>query len=806
MNWKILKQIILNMNNGGNMLEKLDNYIKVSEYLGDILNEKKIHSLKNNIKTNSFNLLFVGQFSSGKSNLINNIIGKKILPVKTTETTSYLTNIQYGDRDKVVLTRVSGNKEEITFDTLMKLNQYSIDNESNGNQIWENIDSIEEINIFLNLPLLESGLRIIDTPGINTINSNHENFTYSVIPKAHYFFYIMGKSLTESDLSFIKSIQNIGVKIVFIRTKVDLLNETEGDFLEIVVKKDKMLIDEKLAGEYKYLPVSNNIETPALKELFDNMMRFISSDITSDISNNLENAVSQRLNTIKQDFLVGLNNKKATLEKSRSCSIEKIESDIEKIERKLTSQNNNLKSMQNEIAIEMTELKNNICNGIKLEKERCFDSFINALDSIINYDNIYLEATKIGNTIVQQFTNNTKIILRESIKEAKKKYDKLRENAIDICHDIETDYEIKNIEFGEINFNFEEYLNENTSSYMNHLLDSYNTAKLMMQQSKEDLNIIDINKNDLETEILKFESAANEAKINFDNLGGYIPQYKIEEGNKIASGIMGKIGTVADLALFFLPGSAITAAAGKVAKGAKAAKFIKDSAKAVEVIDKVRDGMLFTQKFVQGTQKFRENQVGAEKQSGILDIIDLISVEFWMKKLGETIDTPDKQIIDKEWEIEYKKQRHILEQEYALRRQKEISQREQAGLLKTKEEKVKKEQQMLEIDLRLIEEKMIQEKENIRNKITKTKLNFAKDNIAEEFKKELINLSSQILEKSSYSISTLAGKIIMTAEIDNNNDLSILKSFLEETRSKRNNTEEESKLQINEIISLIKLL
>lgn len=149
-------------------------------------------------------------------------------------------------------------------------------------------------------------------------------------------------------------------------------------------------------------------------------MRFISSDITSDISNNLENAVSQRLNTIKQDFLVGLNNKKATLEKSRNCSIEKIESDIEKIERKLTSQNNNLKSMQNEIAIEMTELKNNICNGIKLEKERCFDSFINALDSIINYDNIYLEAMKIGNTIVQQFTNNTKIILRESIKEAKK--------------------------------------------------------------------------------------------------------------------------------------------------------------------------------------------------------------------------------------------------------------------------------------------------------------------------------------------------------------------------------------------------
>ena len=55
------------MNSGGHMLEKLDSYIKVSEYLEDIINEQKIYSLKSDLKINNFNLLFVGQFSSGKS-------------------------------------------------------------------------------------------------------------------------------------------------------------------------------------------------------------------------------------------------------------------------------------------------------------------------------------------------------------------------------------------------------------------------------------------------------------------------------------------------------------------------------------------------------------------------------------------------------------------------------------------------------------------------------------------------------------------------------------------------------------------
>ncbi len=782
------------------MLEKLDSYIKVSEYLEDIINEQKIYSLKSDLKINNFNLLFVGQFSSGKSNLINNIIGRKILPVKTTETTSYLTYIQYGDNDKVSLTRTSGNIEEITFDELMKLNQYSIDNESNGNQIWENKDSIEEINIFLNLSLLKSGLRIIDTPGINTINCNHEKFAYSILPKAHYFFYIMGKALTESDLLFIKAIQNIGVKIVFIRTKVDLLNEAEGDLLDTVVRKDKKIIDENLNNNYTYLPISNNLDTPVSMNLFNDFLQFISNDITSNIKRNLENSISQHLDIMKNELLLKLNNKKIIVEKSKVFSIKQIEEDIRKIEKEILSQSNTLKAAQININIEISELKNNIFNKIKLSERECFNNFVNYIDKMKDYENIYLEATKIGDYLTQKFIENIKSILHESVKEAKGIYDKLREHIIGICHEIESNYEVKNIEFNKINLNFEEYLNENTDGYMDHLLESYNIAKLMMQQSRSDLEIIGIDKEKLESEIIKLESTTAEAKIDFDNFEGYIPQYKIEEGNKLASEIMGKIGTAADLALFFLPGTAITAAAGKVAKGAELAKFIKDSAKAVEVIDKVKDGMLFTQKIVQGSKNLKENQ------PGILDILDMVTFEFWMKKLGKTIDTPDKKIIDKEWEIEYKRQKHILEQEYDLRRQKEIYKREQVGLLKTKEEKLKKEQQMLEMDIKSIEEKMHFEKENIRNKIIKNHLSLAKDSITSEFKKELINLSNQVSEKSLSSIDLIVEKIIIAAGINNNSDLFNLNSSLEEIKLKKNNTEEESKKQINEIVSLIKLL
>ena len=64
-----------------------------------------------------------------------------------------------------------------------------------------------------------------------------------------------------------------------------------------------------------------------------------------------------------------------------------------------------------------------------------------------DYENIYLEATKIGDYLTQKFIENIKSILHESVKEAKGIYDKLREHIIGICHEIESNYEVKNIEF-----------------------------------------------------------------------------------------------------------------------------------------------------------------------------------------------------------------------------------------------------------------------------------------------------------------------------------------------------------------------
>ena len=64
------------------MLEYLNGLEEVTTYLNDNFLKNKINLIKDAINERKFLLTFVGQFSSGKSRLINNILGIDILPVR----------------------------------------------------------------------------------------------------------------------------------------------------------------------------------------------------------------------------------------------------------------------------------------------------------------------------------------------------------------------------------------------------------------------------------------------------------------------------------------------------------------------------------------------------------------------------------------------------------------------------------------------------------------------------------------------------------------------------------------------------
>lgn len=98
------------------------------------------------------------------------------------------------------------------------------------------LEDIKALHLKLNNPLLEQGLIIVDTPGFNTLVRAHEDATLSIIPQAQFLIYVMGKSLTDYDVKFLRKIEGMGIELIFVRTKLDEIKTSEEsleDLLEL---------------------------------------------------------------------------------------------------------------------------------------------------------------------------------------------------------------------------------------------------------------------------------------------------------------------------------------------------------------------------------------------------------------------------------------------------------------------------------------------------------------------------------------------------------------------------------------------
>lgn len=71
--------------------------------------ERAVGELTRKLAEDRFYLTVVGQFSRGKGTLMNAILGKDYLPSGIVPTTSAITAVSYGSREKIVLRRAGSN-------------------------------------------------------------------------------------------------------------------------------------------------------------------------------------------------------------------------------------------------------------------------------------------------------------------------------------------------------------------------------------------------------------------------------------------------------------------------------------------------------------------------------------------------------------------------------------------------------------------------------------------------------------------------------------------------------------------------
>ena len=134
-------------------------------------------------------LVVIGEFSRGKSSLVNALMGIRLLSSAqeaTTAINTFVRQIPTEGHDRFI--RVHFQDGKPSQDVVWQdgddavLEKWSTELEQTNADIRKTIDHIE---IFLDHPLLAQGLVIIDTPGLQSVVEHHEQVTRRAIAESH---------------------------------------------------------------------------------------------------------------------------------------------------------------------------------------------------------------------------------------------------------------------------------------------------------------------------------------------------------------------------------------------------------------------------------------------------------------------------------------------------------------------------------------------------------------------------------------------------------------------------------------------
>jgi GTP-binding protein EngB required for normal cell division len=162
-----------------------------------------------------------GRVSSGKSSLINCLLGTAALPVGVNPITAIPTRIRYGATPRFVVTCTGMVPQELDISHVVN---YASERHNPGNE-----KCVLQLLIELPAPLLGSGVTLVDTPGLGSLASVGATDTISYLPYCDVAVVLLdsGASIAAEDVRTIDVLLRAGVKVLVLLGKADLLSEED---------------------------------------------------------------------------------------------------------------------------------------------------------------------------------------------------------------------------------------------------------------------------------------------------------------------------------------------------------------------------------------------------------------------------------------------------------------------------------------------------------------------------------------------------------------------------------------------------
>ena len=186
----------------------------------DSLHEKLL-SLERKLASNQLHLAVVGQMKRGKSSFINALMGAEILPTGVLPVTAVITEIKYGVAPEAVILYSTGAREQVDPGTLA---DYITESGNPGNK-----RQVASVELAYPSPFLESGIILIDTPGIGSTHAHNTRTTEGYLEQVDAGIVVLSVDppITEVESHFIRNVKEEIPKLFFVLNKVDAASADE---------------------------------------------------------------------------------------------------------------------------------------------------------------------------------------------------------------------------------------------------------------------------------------------------------------------------------------------------------------------------------------------------------------------------------------------------------------------------------------------------------------------------------------------------------------------------------------------------
>ncbi len=190
-----------------------------------------------------FVLAVVGEFSSGKSFLLNALLGKvafeerpggrRIVGLLATDinpSTATITELTYGTEDFATAVFPNGREERIPMSRLSRFVAVGEENKLHDATDEDDSQAPSLVRVQTDSAFLQHGFTVADTPGLASINPAHRRATLKYLPGADAVLYLIDtqQPFTEGDASFLGIVRRYIESVFIVQTKIDLWRMPES--------------------------------------------------------------------------------------------------------------------------------------------------------------------------------------------------------------------------------------------------------------------------------------------------------------------------------------------------------------------------------------------------------------------------------------------------------------------------------------------------------------------------------------------------------------------------------------------------